>query len=220
MFIPLILLSASFALLIVVLMASVAIAVLRKTPALFGLLLALAGAGAMAGFAALKRRRGSARAAKQTVNWTTSWRSNERNDAADVRRLAEEVADLLKTSPISAQQKADLREQTRQVPENTLRAVSKLQRLHRLKDIARRHADEDYAARTVCEIEELEAGLQAQLKHMRRTLLDISVALMRVDLARDDYSLDRLMRELSATNQRLNDLADGYADVRSERAYQ
>jgi hypothetical protein len=220
MFMPLILLSVSFALLIAVLMASAAIAVLRKMPVLFGLLLALAGAGAVAGFAALKRRRGSMSAARQTVNWTTSRRSNERNDAADVRRLAEEVADLLKTSPISAQQKADLREQTRRVPENTLRAVSKLQRLHRLKDIARRHSDEDYAARIVREIEELEAGLQAQLKHMRRTLLDISVALMRVDLARDDYSLDRLMRELSATNQRLNDLADGYADVRAERAYQ
>lgn len=221
MFIPLLLLAVSFALLMAVLMASVLITILRKAPALFGLLLALVGAAGALAFAGLRRQsQTQTRPAAAHVHRNQRRQTDERREADDVRRLAEEIGDLLKTSPLSQQQKADLRAQIKQVPENTSHALTKLNRLRRLKDIAQHQADSDYAAEVMRELEAMEVQVHAQLRQMRYTLLDLSVALMKVDVSRGDGSLDRLIARLSETNQRLDDLADGYVDLKAERTYQ
>jgi ElaB/YqjD/DUF883 family membrane-anchored ribosome-binding protein len=214
---PGILIAVMFSLVLAALVASVVIAALRKGPALFGLLIALVGAAIAMGVAAM-RRQTRPPTVKAQPNQQRQ-RPDERREADDVRRLAEEIGDLLKTSPLSQQQKADLRAQIKQVPENTSHALAKLNRLRRLKDIAQHQADSDYAAEVVRQLDEMEAQVYAQLRQMRYTLLDLSVALMKVDVSRGDGSLDRLITRLSETNQRLDDLADGYADVRAERAF-
>lgn len=216
---PGILIVVAFSLLLAALVASVVITALRKGPALFGLLIALVGAAVAMGVAVMRQQRRQPR--PTTVNARPNQRRqpDERREADDVRRLAEEIGDLLKTSPLSQQQKADLRAQIKQVPENTSHALAKLNRLRRLKDIAQHQADSDYAAEVLRQLDDMEAQVHAQLRQMRYTLLDLSVALMKVDVSRGDGSLDRLIARLSETNQRLDDLADGYADVRSEQAY-
>jgi hypothetical protein len=216
---PGILIAVAFSLLLAALVGSVVIAMLRKGPALFGLLIALVGAVVALGVAVMRRQ---PRPATVNVNVRPNQRRqpDERREADDVRRLAEEIGDLLKTSPLSQQQKADLRAQIKQVPENTSHALAKLNRLRRLRDIAQHRADSDYAAEVIQELDAMEAQVHAQLRQMRYTLLDLSVALMKVDVSRGDGSLDRLIARLSETNQRLDDLAEGYADVKSERAYQ
>jgi ElaB/YqjD/DUF883 family membrane-anchored ribosome-binding protein len=218
---PGILIAVAFSLVLAALVASVVIAALRKGPALFGLLIALVGAAIAMGVAAMGRqtRQPHPSTVKAQPNQQRQ-RPDERREADDVRRLAEEIGDLLKTSPLSQQQKADLRAQIKSVPENTSHALAKLTRLRRLKDIAQHQADSDYAAEVIRQLDEMEAQVYAQLRQMRYTLLDLSVALMKVDVSRGDGSLDRLIARLSETNQRLDDLADGYADVRSERAFQ
>jgi DNA repair exonuclease SbcCD ATPase subunit len=217
---PGILIAVAFALLLAALFAGVVIAALRKAPALFGLLLAFMGAAAALAFAGLRRQsQTQARPATGHAQPNQRRQTDERREADDVRRLAEEIGDLLKTSPLSQQQKSDLRAQIKQVPENTSHALAKLNRLRRLKDIAHHQADSDYAAEVMRELEAMEAQVHAQLRQMRYTLLDLSVALMKVDVSRGDGSLDRLIARLSETNQRLDDLADGYADVRAERAH-
>jgi len=43
------------------------------------------------------------------------------------------------------------------------------------------------------------------------------VTLMKVDAARGERNFDRVIVALSETNQRLNDLADSYGEVRAKR---
>lgn len=138
--------------------------------------------------------------------------------ADDARRLVVEIKDALKTSPLPPEQKAALLAQVRAAPESAARALNKIGRLRGLRDVARRSPPSEGVLATLREIDELEAQLMDELAHVRSTLLAISVSLVRVDVARGDRGLDRMVTELSQTNQRLSDLADGYGGLRAEQA--
>jgi hypothetical protein len=256
-----ILIAVPFALLLAAVVATTVIAVLKKGPVLFSLMLALAGVAAALGFMAFHKSRrswnwngwrdwqsayGSSRShagsrSDSASNGRTSEREavgnlgrgaardpiddarrekRENQYAADARKLVEEIKETLKTSPISAQQKAALLAQVREIPDSAARALRKINRLRKIRDIANRMPHSDTVAQTLRDIDALERQLFVELQRMRETLLEISVGLMRVDAARGDKSLDRLVAELSETNQRLSDLADSYGDVKQERTFQ
>ncbi|MFN4294431.1 MAG: hypothetical protein ACK4JD_09890 [Thermoflexales bacterium] len=132
--------------------------------------------------------------------------------AADAVRLVDEIKDVLKSCPIPYEQKAELLRQVRDVPGNVNRAVCKLNRLRRIKKIAKRA---EGAANVLGEIEAMERGIVGELRRTHETLLTVPVTLMKVDVARGERNLDRIIAELGETNRRLNDLADSYSEVRA-----
>ncbi len=55
---------------------------------------------------------------------------------------------------------------------------------------------------------------------MRRALelvSSLSISLVKVELAHDDLSTDRLLVDLNESNQRLRDLSASYAEVKEQR---
>ncbi len=132
--------------------------------------------------------------------------------AADAVRLVDEIQDALKSCPISYEQKTALLRQVRDVPGNVNRAVCKLNRLRRIKKIAKRSEE---AAHVLSEIEVMERGIVGELRRTHETLLAVPVTLMKVDVARGERNLDRIIAELGETNCRLNNLAESYREVRA-----
>jgi cell division protein FtsL len=132
----------------------------------------------------------------------------------DAGKLVNEIKETLKTSPLDNEQRAAVLRQVRDVPDNVAKAVQKLHRLRRLKKIAKRAEDVDTDV-VLSDIKEMERRIQTELRHTHETLLSVPVSLMKVDTARSDRNLDRIVTELSATNQRLNDIASTYDDMKA-----
>jgi hypothetical protein len=105
--------------------------------------------------------------------------------------------------------------QVRDVPDNVLKAVQKLHRLRRLKKIAKRSDESANAGDVLRDIKDIERRILDELRCTHETLLAVPVALMKVDAARGNRNLDRIMAELSETNVRLNDLAASHEELRS-----
>jgi hypothetical protein len=136
----------------------------------------------------------------------------------DARKLVNEIKETLKTSPLDGEQRAAVLRQVRDVPDNVAKAVHKLHRLRRLKKIAKRAEDVDTVV-VLSDIKEMEQRIQSELRHTHETLLSVPVSLMKVDTARSDRNLDRIVTELSATNQRLNDIAASYDDLKAQQSF-
>lgn len=137
----------------------------------------------------------------------------------DARKLVNEIKETLKTSPLDNEQRAAVLRQVRNVPDNVLKAVHKLYRLRRLKKIAKRSEDAANADDVLSDIKDMERQIQTELRRTHETLLSVPVSLMKVDTARGDRNLDRVISELSATNQRLNDIATSYDEVRAQQSF-
>ena len=221
MFAIVILIAVPFALVLAALTYATVRALFQKGPIVAALLMSLVGATFVAlsgaGVAAFKRRRKPARSQASSNASERASRRRDGLDVNDVRRLAAEINDILKSSPISAQRKADLTAQLRDVPITLSSAMNRLGCLRRIKDIAERAPDADYAQRVRRDLAALEAEVQAQVHTLHKTLLDMSVVLLRVDKVKDDRALEQLMTELSATNERLDNVAASYGDVQAER---
>ncbi len=134
----------------------------------------------------------------------------------DARRLAEEIRGVLAGSAIPAGQRSELLRQLQRVPENISRALGKLQRLRRVKKIAQRS---EGAGAVLQEIARLEAQILAELRRTHQTLLEMPVALMKLDLARGDRDFQRMIAALDEANRRLHDLAESYEELRGRRVW-
>lgn len=143
----------------------------------------------------------------------------EAHYAKDARKLVQVVNESLKTSHISSEQKSEVQRQMKEVTANVNRALNKLERLRKVKKIARRNEDASNSAQVLSEIRVMEQKLRDELRASHELLLSMPVTLMKVDDARGNRDLDRVIENLSSTNQRLNDLASGYDDLRSNNSY-
>jgi hypothetical protein len=128
-----------------------------------------------------------------------------------------EIQGMLSSSPLPPEQRAELLRQLNQVPQNIARALGKLQRLRRVKKIAQRT---EHAGTVLQELAHLEAQIVAELRSAHQTLLAAPVALMKLDLARSDRDLRRIVAALDEANQRLRDLAESYEALRTRRAWE
>jgi len=144
-------------------------------------------------------------------------RMAESQYADDAQRLVREIKEALKACPIPYEQKTELLRQVRDIPGNVARALHKLQRLRRIKKIAKRSEDAANAADVLDDIVRMERQIVDELRRTHETLLAVPVTLMKVDAARGERNFDRVIVALSETNQRLNDLADSYGEVRAKR---
>jgi hypothetical protein len=66
----------------------------------------------------------------------------------------------------------------------------------------------------------LEAHILAELRRTHQTLLEMPVALMKLDLARGDRDFQRMVAALDEANRRLYDLAESYEALRARRAWE
>jgi hypothetical protein len=139
--------------------------------------------------------------------------------AKDARKLVQVINETLKTSPISAEQKSEVQKQTKEVTANVNKALSKLERLRKIKKIAKRNEDAANSPEVLRDIKAMERKIQDELLRTHEVLLSMPVMLMKVDAARGDRDMDRIIDNLSDTNHRLDDLATGYDDLRSNSSY-
>jgi hypothetical protein len=143
----------------------------------------------------------------------------EAHYAKDARKLVQVINETLKTSPISAEQKSEVQKQMKEVTANVDRALNKLERLRKVKKIAKRNEDASNSAQVLGEIRVMEQKIRDELLKTHEVLLSMPITLMKVDTARGDRDLDRAIDNLGNTNHRLNDLASGYDDLRSNNSY-
>jgi len=143
--------------------------------------------------------------------------TSEAQYAEDARRLVTEIQGILASSPLPPEQRAELLRQLNQVPQNITHALGKLGRLRRVKKIAQRS---EGAGAVLQELAHLEAQIVAELRSAHQTLLAAPVALMKLDLARGDRDLQRIIAALDEANQRLRDLAESYEALRTRRAWE
>lgn len=127
-------------------------------------------------------------------------------------RLAREIRTALKHSPVSTARKSSLKRQAREVPDNLVKALWTLARLRRIYDsIDPRY---DPAGQNRQEVTEMQNKLLAEMKHSVEILSSIPVSLMKVELARGDGGLDRLLAALGETNKRLLDMSASYMEIK------
>jgi hypothetical protein len=139
----------------------------------------------------------------------------ERAMQTHATRLVYEIDDALKCSPLPPEKYASFERQTRQVPGNLNRALWKLARLRRLAESIDYEYDKEGQQHQ--ELEAMTKRLHGEMRHSLELVSSLSISLVKVELAHDDLSSDRLLADLNDSNQRLRDLSASYAEVKEQR---
>jgi hypothetical protein len=170
-----------------------------------------------------RARLGLINAIRKALNQPRVWLIPENHIAADERamlahaaRLAYEIDDALKCSPLPPEKYASFERQTQQVPGNLDRALWKLARLRRLAEAIDYTYDHDGQQHQ--ELEVMTKQLHDEMRHSLELVSSLSISLVKVEIAHDDLSTDRLLADLNESNQRLRDLSASYAEVKEQRA--
>ena len=140
---------------------------------------------------------------------------DERAMQTHATRLVYEIDDALKCSPLPPEKYASFERQTRQVPGNLNRALWKLARLRRLAESI--HHDYDQEGQQHQELEAMTKQLHGEMRHSLELVSALSISLVKVEMAHDDLSSDRLLADLNESNRRLRDLSASYAEVKEQR---
>jgi hypothetical protein len=139
----------------------------------------------------------------------------ERAMQTHAARLVNEIDDALKCSPLPPERYASFEQQTKQVPGNLNRALWKLARLRRLAESIDYEYDKDGQQHQ--ELEAMAKQLHGEMRHSLELISSLSISLVKVEMAHDDLSTDRLLADLNESNQRLRDLSASYAEVKEQR---
>jgi hypothetical protein len=140
---------------------------------------------------------------------------DERAMQTHASRLVYEIDDALKCSPLPPEKYISFERQTRQVPGNLNRALWKLARLRRLAEAIDYKYDHDGQQHQ--ELEAMTTQLHDEMRHSLELVSSLSISLVKVELAHDDLSTDRLLADLNDSNQRLRDLSASYMEVKEQR---
>ncbi len=131
-------------------------------------------------------------------------------------------------APLSSEQQAMIRKQTKESLKNIAQV---LWRLHRLRKVAGlvlavgfdtsrftiievgKYAEETMRQSSeLAELEEMERRLLSQMEHALKLLESISVSLMKVEFAQDNR-VDQIITELAELNKRMGELAESYDEL-------
>jgi hypothetical protein len=140
---------------------------------------------------------------------------DERAMQTHAAHLVYEIEDALKCSPLPPEKYTSFERQTRQVPGNLNRALWKLARLRRLAESIDYEYDKDGQRHQ--ELDAMTSQLHGEMRHSLELVSSLSISLVKVELAHDDLSTDRLLADLNDSNQRLRDLSTSYAEVKEQR---
>lgn len=142
--------------------------------------------------------------------------TDERDMVEHANRLASEIRDTVKDSPLSARKRSSFEQQAGEVPHNLVRALWKLARLRRIAASIDYRYDQDGGKHQ--EIEQMVSQLRGVMQHSVEVLSSSAISLVKVQLARDDIATDHLLADLNDSNQRLKDLSASYAEVKNGQA--
>jgi hypothetical protein len=137
-----------------------------------------------------------------------------------VKRAAQVAAEIVKSmadSPVPESERAQLRQQAAEVPQNMARALWRLDRLRRMKNALDLRMSEGKARRD--EMDVLDRQVVAEIESALATLSTTPVNLMKLELAKADRPSERLLSNLTETNQQLRDLSAAYDEVREKQAH-
>ncbi len=124
------------------------------------------------------------------------------------QELLEAIDDALRHAPIPSEQKLLIRKQSADVPQNITKSAEKLRRVWKLQDLARKHT-----GRSDPELEQMEHSLVATMDDSLDLMFSIPKSLMKVETARDEKAVEKIIAELNETNRRMLDLAEAHADI-------
>jgi hypothetical protein len=137
-----------------------------------------------------------------------------------VKRAAQVAAEIVKSmadSPVPESERAQLRQQAAEVPQNMAKALWRLDRLRRMKNALDLRLAEGKARRD--EMDVLDRQVVAEIESALATLSTTPVNLMKLELAKADRPSERLLSNLTETNQQLRDLSAAYDEVREKQAH-
>ena len=137
-----------------------------------------------------------------------------------VKRAAQVAAEVIKSladSPVPESERVQLRQQAAEVPQNMAKALWRLDRLRRMKNALDLRLAEGKARRD--EMDVLDRQVVAEIESALATLSTTPVNLMKLELAKADRPSERLLSNLSETNQQLRDLSAAYDEVREKQAH-
>jgi hypothetical protein len=119
------------------------------------------------------------------------------------RIIHREIETILKENKrISADKKRKLQIQTTAILNNIVEIIKRLDTVRRLLPTLD-GKDRD-------EMEKMDFSLQLQIERSLETLQTIPISLVKVEIASEERSIDRLIDDLSETNETMHDLADSY----------
>jgi hypothetical protein len=141
--------------------------------------------------------------------------ADERDMVEHANRLAYEIRDAVKESPLSPRKRSSFQRQAGEVPDNLVKALWKLARLRRIAaSIDPRYDEQGFKHQ---ELDQMVHQLRGEMQHSVEVLSAISISLVKVQLAHDDIATDRLLADLNDSNQRLRELSASYAEVKEQR---
>ena len=141
--------------------------------------------------------------------------ADERDMVEHANRLASEIRDAVKESPLSPQKRSSFQLQAGEVPDNLVKALWKLARLRRIAGSIDQRYDELGLKHQ--ELDQMTNQLRGEMQHSVEVLSSISISLVKVQLAHDDIATDRLLIDLNESNHRLRDLSASYNEAREQR---
>ncbi len=141
--------------------------------------------------------------------------ADERDMVEHANRLAYEIRDAVKESPLSSQKRSSFQLQAGEVPDNLVKALWKLARLRPIAASIDLRYDEQGLKHQ--ELDQMTNQLRGEMQHSVEVLSSISISLVKVQLAHDDIATDRLLIDLNESNHRLRDLSASYNEAREQR---
>ena len=141
----------------------------------------------------------------------------ERQLVKQASQVAAEIVKSLADSPVPESERAQLRQQAAEVPQNMAKALWRLDRLRRMKNALDLRMAEGKARRD--EMDVLDRQVVAEIESALATLSATPVNLMKLELAKADRPSERLLSNLSEANQQLRDLSAAYDEVRGKQAH-
>jgi hypothetical protein len=137
----------------------------------------------------------------------------ERQMIKQAVRLSGDILNTLRNSPTSVSDRDLIRQQADEIPGNMVQALWRLDRLRRVSRALDPHSEQSRQQRD--EMQAMEHQVLAGMQHALDTLSAIPVSLMKVEMAQADRPVQRLLANLSETNQQLRDLSATYDELRN-----
>ena len=122
------------------------------------------------------------------------------------RTIYREIENILKENKrISPDKKRRVQEQSAAMLSNMVEIIKRLDTVRRLMPTL--------SGKERTEMENIDFSLQQQIERSLETLQSIPLSLVKVEMASEERSIDRLIDDLSETNETMHDLADSYKAI-------
>ena len=140
----------------------------------------------------------------------------ERQMVKQASQLAAQILKSLPSSPVPETDRGPLRQQASDIPLNMAQALWRLERLRHTRNTLDVRTPEGKTNRD--EMDALDRQVVAQMQQALATLSGTPVNMMKLEVAQADRPAQRVLSNLSETNQQLRDITSSYDELRGKQA--